>query len=280
MNEPFLHPLFDPKSLYRLASQEVIWHDHGEESIKQHFLELYRQRLEREFTPEKPQDWRYSEHVNALIHSVLSQSRDAEREADAPRPSELVDGPTENVEALETTIAASKAKTPALLVYDLQKPVVKPPLKSRKDNPTAPGGSFTGCGRVSDDTPLKSVFKLLGPEQEADVRCLALVFTFELVRELAKVLGLAPDWKDEDEAAIETITAALDPASLTSSDDPDKLRRACRLASLLSLAPGLEGRAEGGRFTQQVNLECNCPTLPGLTWVALCRGPHSPVQES
>jgi hypothetical protein len=267
----FVHPLFEPSSYYRLASQESVWFDHGVQSIKDFFLGLYQDRLEEggwDHGEETP-DYGYSDEVNAAIHAHrLSERRRAEQaqRAAGPRRSKAVRG----------AYHPEAPPDPALLRLDLRQRG-RPAPPAAEHNPT----QFTGANpdhRYMDSPRFTVDVKGL----PARCQCAVLLFHLTLVRKLAEHLpeALRPGpWKDsEAQPAINTIAATLAPDVLEPGLEArrEERQRACRLANLLALAPVLAAQTdEAGRLSATVAFDGNraCPPVPPGCWVACCVGP-------
>jgi len=293
MTKPFVHPLFDLSSAYRLASQESVWFDHGERSIKRYFLALHRQMLREGWgstsPPEKPQDWRFSPPVNALLHEYLRRScEDAQRAADHDEEGRRVAEESARIaEEASAGIQAGAdekfARAPALLIFDLSqpgKPTAPSPYRPEPGEPPSQWlGSFTGIGEHSRALrPKSDVFKIDVPHQKDGRWCLALLLPLRLVRELATLLGTNSAWDDHDEpSAVDTICDVFDPERLARPGEDASVERfeaACRLGSLMALAAGWEQVVTRGRFGVEVPLGGPCPAIPSGTLVAFCKGPR------
>jgi hypothetical protein len=297
-----MHPLFDPAGFYRLGTERLVWsEDQGASTIRDFFHARRRQELHEDWVatvPSKPQDWGISPPADQAIHELL-KARNEQSQAEAAAAA----GAAVRTRGAVRVIAARSDPTPALLVYGLegahgqsgQAPVLEPQRR--------PDSLFTGVDFLNERGETRwghriSHFEINVPlaRLAEEHRCLTLILTRDLLERLGGLLERSETAPDEPEPAIpqplpraprvtlrdeseavEVIGQALHSDTLAPDEgDPVSLRRAFRLATLLTLAPALTGVTSKKRFQARVELGGECPGLDYWTWVVLCVGPSEP----
>jgi hypothetical protein len=255
-----MHPLFDNRSFFRLATNESVWRDGGQQSVRDHF-QMRRRQLLREVwadeIPQQPQEWGFGQPADQEIHELLS--RDALATFASPHP--LWGGAAATQE--EVTGQEEMAYTPALvlLVLDREGAAGKPDLRRQ------PTDLFTGIGATPGRTA--DAFSVHVRDLPARRACLLFLVTFDLVSSLARELATSEPRKEGDVLAI--LRTALDRHTLASQQaSAEARRRAYRTSMLLARTPALQGETtEEGALQLTVDLGRPCPVLDLGTWVAL-----------
>jgi hypothetical protein len=255
-----MHPLFDKRGFYRLATEESVWSDGGKQSVRDYFQTRRRLLLREgwaEEIPQQPQEWAYGHPSDQEIHDLLR--RDALATFASPHPLRAAPVATQE----EVTGREEMAYTPALvlLVLGREGEVGKPNLRRQ------PSDLFTGVGttpsRMSDAFSVR-VRDLPGRRQ-----CLLLLVSLDLVNSLAGHLAMSRARNEEDVLAV--LHTALDRHTLTSQQSSTVARRrSYHISMLLARTPALEGETtEDGVLVLTVDLERPCPELDLGTWVVL-----------
>lgn len=252
------HPLFDPRSFYRIASRHSTWDDGGRASIRSYFVARAREELHRRWLEETPRDvqpWGHGDEFDGAMHRFLLLSREqllqrrgvaAAREPAAPRVGE----------------AAGEA-APALLVFGMLREG-ETPVPQRSPH------LFTGAGQRPQAAI--SEFRVDVSNLAAERRVIAIIIDFDLLGRLALLVRWA---KPRDEpSAIRLIQTTLDAETLSGGQGDEACRLAFRVSTTLARAPALEGVSDrAGQFTAHVELERGCPGLDYWTWLIVYVGP-------
>jgi hypothetical protein len=279
------HPLFDELSEYRFATRASVWHDDGEDSVREFFR--WRARDRQRFQLGWQDDWGLGEELGAAVRKLLEASGQGVAQRAVSSGSDSV-GATGR-EILKTkeqyALAADRAHgTPALLQFDVAEPVRLDPPKVRRE----PFFLFPGVG-VEDTGSLRREFPLNVPGLPTGRRWIAMILEHESVENLAGALAdrdaaaerarsaegtlLCKQPITTEDEAIRTIANALRYETLV-PDESWLKRHASRVSLLLSLAPALQGVTnDEGRAQKTVSLDTDCPGPDLGTWVVLCVGP-------
>ncbi len=273
-----LHPFFDPKSVYRLATRESLWADGGYQSVRRFFHDLAaaaacsRWDFEQEIPPQPPPEgYGYGADLDADIHWFLRRNREllSSREEPAPRGAEIMAGVPVPLGAR----AEDMMPRPGLVVVQLD------PLPERLElrpvrPPEAGDDVFSGAGQAPPETRFDR-FAVNVPGLPAHRWCMVLLVVDELLAALAQNALKMPAPTNQT-AAMAVLAQALDAKALSGENGgPEAARRAFFLSTTWALAPGLEGiSGEDCHFRAEVELGRQCPGLPHCCWVLVCVGPE------
>ena len=256
-SEP-IHPLFDPRSFYRLASRHSTWEDGGDTSVRSYFVARAREELHRrwlEDTPGEVQPWGHGDELDGALHSFLLRSRKESlqrRGVGAAREREMPWVGEPPGEA-----------APALLVFGMSQ-AGEAPVPQRSPH------LFTGAGQGPRDAI--ATFRLDVSNLTAGRRVVAIIIDFDLLGRLALLLR----WGEprDEPSAIRLIQTTLLAETLSGQQDDEACRLAFRISTTLARAPALEGLTDrAGQFTAQVELGRGCPGLDCWTWLIVYVGP-------
>lgn len=266
-----VHPLFDPRSAYRNATEETIWIDGGRSSIQRYFEGRLRQSLLKEGLAEVPAEateYGYSRAANQLldhfrtIPSKVAHLAQTIVEIGTQRLNELNPVPV-------LAAAAQASPPPALLIFDLlNSDSLK--LVGKWRFPQMPADTISGCSpNAAKSLDCFEVDLQLHPYR------LSLIFLFSPARlqQLADVFG--EEFPDNDDGVLKLLQKCLDSKALTATQrEPGKSSLASRLFDILRLVPTLEGISnQQGKLTIKVDLGCQCPIIDPGTWAVVCEGP-------
>lgn len=252
-----VHPLFDPRSRYRQATEISIWADSGDSSVQRFFHDRAREKLQEEWQfgiPAAAQDLGYSDETNRAIYES--------------RTTLAAQGIESRVEELAES-ASPALPSPTLLVFDFGSPEMIPEPEQFK-SPQKGKETFTGFAR---NQPQEA------SHFEVDLWLEQYRHTVMMLMSPRRLKHLADVWSRPEPAnegdVVSLIQHALTPTTLTDTKrEPGKPSNASRLFDILRLVPTLEGISNSeGRLHIRVELGRECPTLERDSWVVACQGP-------
>lgn len=277
---PSIHPLWDPEGFYRLALHRD---DDGKQGLRHFFWSRSRQELADQWMlqiPQEAQDWGFGEGINAEIHEYHR------RIAEFANLANQVEGPQETTPA--RIPVATRTGRPGPILRPASLVFVEGNQPEFVFCDTAGSGIFPFIGESRQDMRL---FLLNVPNLPNGHRCLVMLLLPETIAQLAGFLELAPNgpgassWLHGGPHPTEIQTTAEARAVLEKAlsrktlaqdqENPPALRRAFKIATLLALAPSVEGITMNHRFLTQVDLGRTCPSLDPGSWVVTCVGPEA-----
>jgi len=264
------HPLFDERSLYRIATRRSVFgDDDGHNALRAYFDALVRRQLYEEWQqgiPDHAQEWGFGAATNRLIHAILLESAQQ-----VPHP-----GPAEPVMA--------QRGASGLLVIDLESARDERPKGERRPLTTQPESPpFVGVVPRRPQAGVMGRFVWHIDGLPAGRSYVLILVSEPLARSLGRVLQESRiDYGDVPDCICAALTGRhlsnLKPLVRTSPPPVYLLPRrelpvGARLAITLSLAPALKGLTGDGVLRGEITLRDACPDLPLGTWAVLCLGP-------
>lgn len=293
MTQARLHPLFDSNSMYRYATDACTWIDGGDGMLKLYFEGLRRDELlKHPLGREAPvplygvPDLDRAIHERRLRSQGLGRKHSAASEECAPRTAPL--------------LHAAGAMTPGLFIVDLDEmDAIHGVFRSSRVETPSEAKYFSGCGQMPGQCGEFSVDIGSGLDVmygRSRRRSLFLILCEELLGRVKSILATPegdfsetrspqsiPDLSiQDDDDAKDVIHRMIQDEALEPSnykDNPARYRKASRLVSSLSLAPGLERVTDtlgirGGVFRARVQLPSPyTPHLDGMAYGVLVIGP-------
>jgi hypothetical protein len=279
--------------MYRFATDACTWIDGGDGMLKLFFENLRRDELLKQpLVRDAPIPLYGVSELDRAIHEhrlrvqALAQQHGAAAEERSRRAVPM--------------LRAASAMTPGLFIVDFQKTeTIHGPFRSARVKSPSDANYFTGCGQMPGQS---GGFKVdIGSGLDAMYgcggrRCLFLILRDELLGRVKSILATPeeafsdtrspqciPDLSIEDDDDAKDIVGrmiqheTLEPSR--PAESPAQYRKASRLVSTLSLAPGLERVTDtlgigGGVFRAQVDLPSpETPSLDGMAYGVLFLGP-------
>lgn len=288
-----IHPLFDPNSMYRFATDACTWIDGGDGMLKMFFESLRREELLKQpLDTDTPVPLYGSPDLNRAIHE--------HRLRDHAQAQEHGAAAEERAQRAVPMLHAAGAMTPGLFIVDLEDmEAIHGVFRSARVEAPSDAKYFMGCGQMPGQcgefkvdigsgldamygrNKRRSLFLILRDELLGRVKSI-LATPKEAFSETRSPKGIPDLSIQDDDDAKDVIRRMVQHESLEPSnpeETPAEYRKASRLVSTLSLAPGLERVTEtigigGGVFRAQVELACkDTPSLDGMAYGLLCLGP-------
>jgi hypothetical protein len=260
-----VHPFFDPRSTYRLLTQDSFWADGGQRSVRAFFERLRRRALEERqlLVPSRSPEWEGSPNANRVVRDYRSAVR---RSANAAEKGNLEKARRAHLAGMAPARCAPGGPCPVLLTFDLKLPV------QARGRLTEPSWLFPGIGEQEPPEIRHFPFKQTG--LEPDRRCLVLLLEEEVLDRLQKNLSQPANVPAAAESPEDIIYRALAEAA-PSRPDTEARRRADRLQEVWACVEGLELTTDkNGWLKGQVDL-IRPSRLDPRTRVVLCLGPEA-----
>ncbi len=287
INQQQVHPLFDPRGLYRLATKAKVWRadDAGRQTIRDFFETRRVESLREEWmhgVPESAQDWGLGAPFDAEVHEFLKARAKRARARGSPREHAVMrDGSQREMDAL----------APALTVLRLDKHAAPSDLKALR----SPENLFSGAAAPATHKGSKFEINVQVEDLTQPHQYVVMILTRVLLEHVGQpfVPGFDRDASRRsapsnpaDRVTIATDQHALDviqkafAADVLSGAAGDHSDLAFRISMMLAQAPAITGSSEaGGWITPTVELPRECPGLDFGTWIAVCVGPEQSLDR-